>query len=145
MSRLSGITRLVRRICLLREQGDTVSAVRLEENDLATAVRDLRLAEGLEAVTEAGLREMFAAEERRVADAVVLAELLIPQLAGSFSTGATAGQRPGSNPSVGRTEPLPATRMVEPGTASPAIPDLLDAMLAADSAARRQRGNRLTT
>lgn len=135
---------MVRQICLLREQGEAVAATRLEENDFATAVRDLRLAEGLEAVTEAELQAMFLNEERRVADAVVLAELLIPRLAGAMAPAAANGQRPATIQLRTRDEPVSVTRVAESGAGSPAIPDLLDAMLAADSAARR-RGNRLAT
>jgi hypothetical protein len=145
VNRLSGIARLVRQICLLREQGDAMAATRLEANEFATAVRDLRLAEGLEAVTEAELQAMFVNEERRVADAVVLAELLIPRLAGSLAASAAAGQRPATIQLRAREEqPVPVSRAAETSAGSTAIPDLLDAMLAADSAARR-RGNRLAT
>ena len=71
--RVAGITRLMRQICLLREQGDTGRAARLHEHDLAAAVRDLRAAHGAEALLDDELRTLFAAEEQRVAEAVMLA------------------------------------------------------------------------
>ena len=127
--RVAGITRLMRRICLLREQGDAGQAAHLHEHDLAAAVRELRADHGAEAVSEDELRALFAAEEQRVAEAVVLAELLIPQL---------VGDRP---PVPAKSIPAPAAppRPLAPAAAagSPAIPDLLDAMLAAERTGRR--------
>lgn len=119
-----------------------MAAARVEENELATAVRDLRLGEGLDAVTEAELQAMFIAEERRVADAVVLAELLIPQLSGIVSTKSAPGHRPATELAPRAEETIPVARAAESGVGSTAIPDLLDAMLAADGAARRQNRNR---
>ena len=143
---MAAIVRLVRQICLLRERGEAAAATRLEENELATAVRDLRLAQGLEAVTEAELQVIFANEERRVADAVILAQLLIPQLAGANPAAVTSPvPRSGPSPTFGRADPALANRTTESGASTPAIPDLLDAMLAADSAARRHRNSRLVT
>lgn len=137
------MARLVRRICLLREQGEAATAAQLEQNEFANLVRDFRLAEGPEALPESELRTMFANEERRVADAMVLAELLIPHLAGSI----TKVNRTTVQPSAVSTPefPISFSRAAESPVGSTAIPDLLDAMLAADSAARRQKVNRLAT
>jgi len=138
--RLSTIARLVRRICLLRELGDAVAAAHLEENEFATAVRDIRLTDGPDALPEGGLQAMFVNEERRVADAVVLAELLIPQLAASILAGNNTAPRP--PPTSDRKVADSFSRAADPVAGSPAIPDLLDAMLAADAAARRQSASR---
>ena len=138
--RLTGIARLVRRICLLREQGDAAGAAKLEGNELAPAVRDIRLAEGLESLPEGELQTMFLNEERRVADAMILAELLIPPLIASIPLANGAGHRP--IPPSGRATPAAFPLATDPAAGSPAIPDLLDAMLAADAAARRQLPNR---
>ena len=129
----AGIARVVRQICLLREQGDAAQAARLQENDLADAVRDLRLAHGPAVLPEAELQAMFAAEEQRVAEAVILSELLIPRLVESWPVHSgpvrSAASRPGrESPSV--AAPAPAA-------GPPAIPDLLDAMLAAERPGRR--------
>lgn len=128
--RVAGITRLMRRICLLREQGDDAQAARLHEHDLPAAVRELRAAHGTEALSEAELRTLFAAEEQRVAEAVVLAELLIPQL---------TGPRPPVPARAVPAAPVPARPRAPAADArgSPAIPDLLDAMLAAERTGRR--------
>ena len=140
--RLSGLVRLVRRICVLREQGDEAAAAALEDNEFSTAVRDFRLAEGPDALPEGELRTMFVNEERRVADAVVLAELLIPRLVGSIPAASAAGPRQSMNDS--REEIVRHSRPAEPVSGSPAIPDLLDGMFAADDAARRQSANHRT-
>jgi hypothetical protein len=79
---------------------------------------------------------VFANEERRVADAVVLAELLIPQLAAAGPVGSGAGRR--TQLPAGREAPAVSHPSPAPAAGAPAIPDLLDAMLAADAAARRQ-------
>ena len=114
----------------------------MAENELASAVREIRLAEGPEALPEGELQVIFANEERRVADAVVLAELLIPQLAGSTPTANGAGSPPRE---PGRRAPVDVfSPVADPAAGSPAIPDLLDAMLAADAAARRQTAGRRT-
>ncbi len=127
--RVAGITRLMRRICLLREQGDAGQAARLREHDLAAAVRELRAAHGAEALSDDDLRALFAAEEQRVAEAVVLAELLIPQLVG--------GRAPAPAKSV-PAAPVPAhPRVPAAPPGPPGIPDLLDAMLAAERNGRR--------
>lgn len=127
--RVAGITRLMRRICLLREQGDAAQAARLQEHDLATAVRELRAAHGAEALPDEELGRLFAAAEQRVAEAVVLAELLIPQLVG--------GRPPIPVKSIPASSAPARSRTVEAAPGSPAIPDLLDAMLAAERTGRR--------
>lgn len=138
ISPLAGIVRCVRRICLLREQGDAAEATRLEKNDLANAIRDVRLAHGPDTLPESELRALFAAEEKRVVDAVILSELLIPQLVKSFP--------PSSLPPVQQTRPAPAVsaetatpfpRAAAAAGVSPIIADLLDAMLASERSGRR--------
>ncbi len=127
--RLAGITRLMRRICLLREQDDAGRASALQATELADAVREWRAAHGAEALSDDELRRLFAAEEQRVAEAVVLAELLIPQLVGG---------RPPVPAKPVPASPAPARpRTPAASSGSPAIPDLLDAMLAAERTGRR--------
>lgn len=147
---LQSLTRLVRRICLLTEQGDEAEAIRLESTQLAEAVRQYRHDHGPDALTEQHLGEIFVHEQRRAADAVVLAELLIPQLAGQsragWAQGASLSVHGARSPSV---EP-PAGSMAaaafdtaaarEAARTQPAsIPDFLDAMLAGETSQRRIR------
>ncbi len=127
----SGIVRLIRQICVFREQGDMIAAGRLRENDLAGAVDEFRRRHGAEALPDQDLLDLFAAEERRVADAVILSELLLPRLLAALSAARTdAVTRPvaRSLPSDARPAAIPA--------GPPAISDLLDAMLAAERSGR---------
>jgi hypothetical protein len=126
----SGIARIVRRICLLREQGDSAEAGRLEREELATAVRESRLAGGPETPGEQELGEIYARESRRIADAVVIAEILATRLAP-----AAAAPRPAPGPSLRAA--IPAVPRPA-GSGTPAIPELLDAMLDAERSGRRR-------
>jgi hypothetical protein len=131
---LRGISRLIRQICLLREQADLAQAARLQENELADAVRELRAARGPEALPESELQAMFAREEHRVAEAILLSELLVPRLV----SGLPASSRPvttTAGTAVVAESPRPYHKAAPAG--SPAIPDLLDAMLAAERNSRR--------
>jgi hypothetical protein len=131
---LRGIGRLVRQICLLREQAEPAQAAHLQENELAEAVRELQATQGPEALPESELQAMFAREERRVAEAAIMAELLVPRLVRAWPAA--------SGPAVaGNSRPVPfsspaAVRAAAPA-GSPDIPDLLDAMLAAERNSRR--------
>jgi hypothetical protein len=136
---MAGLARLVRQVCLLREQGDAAGAVRVQEKEFATAVRDIRLAEGPEALPESELRAMFATEEQRVAEAVILSELLIPQLVGSWPSISNL-DRPGTTRSAPGALPASAPAPT-PAAGPPTIPDLLDAMLAAERPGRRRPPN----
>jgi hypothetical protein len=131
---MAGITRLVRRICLLREQGDAAQAAHLQDDELAAAVRDLRLAHGPEAFAESELHGLFATEGRHVAEAVILSELLLPRLVECRPAAAAPRS---SGPARTFSPPPSAARAPVSAAGSPAIPDLLDAMLAAERHGRR--------
>ena len=137
---LAGITRCIRRICLLHEQGNTVEAISLQQGDFGNALRDFRLAHGPDSLPDAELRSMFEAEKKRVADAVVLSELLIPQLIKSFP--AAAASAPQIRPAAAAVAPardtaVPFPRAAAAAGVSPVIADLLDAMLASERGGRR--------
>ncbi len=126
---------MVRRICLLREDGEMLRARRMEETELQPAVGEYRKMRGDEALPERALEEIFAIETRRVADADALCELLVPRLTARLPFGV----------STGTTAAVPVSRVASPigaiGAAPagpPAIPDLLDAMLALDHAGSRR-------
>lgn len=120
------VIRLIRRICLLREQGDAAASA-LERDQLAAAVQAARAKLGADALPESELRQIFARESERAAEALAIAELIVQQLA------------PGSS-GVARGADLRAPRPREPRAPAPseppAIADLLDAMLASESQAR---------
>jgi hypothetical protein len=128
---LASIVRLVRRICLLREQGDQAGARRLQTGDLADAVKDVRLESGPASLSEEKLCALFVSESEHVAEAMVLAELLAPQLARLLPAADPSRTPLFASPPAAE----PATRAI-PGEA-PAISDLLDAMLAAERPGRR--------
>lgn len=129
------VIRCVRQICLLREQGEAEAAARLQENELGSAVRDLRLAQGPDALSGSELQTLFATEERRVAEALVLSELLIARLVETWPAG--SGPTPVRPLRSGDAAPSVRARPAVSATCSPAIPDLLDAMLAAEHSGRR--------
>lgn len=128
--RLAGLSRLIRRVCLLREQGNAGEANRLQAGELAGAIAEFRLWHGPESLTEAKVCALFLSETELVREALVLAEIMAPQLARLL---------PLAQP---RTEPVfpavPAERAAaRPMTdGPPAISDLLDAMLAAERPGR---------
>jgi len=103
----------------------------VETGELAVAVRNHRLSHGPDALPESELRAIFSAEAGRVADATILCELLAPPLAARLSLPAGIAPAPATRSSP--ASPRPAVV----ATGSPAIADLLDAMLAAQRDARR--------
>jgi hypothetical protein len=120
----SEVTRLYRRICLLRAGGEVEAAARLHATGLSAAL------EGVPAGpdTAARLQELYAAEDERIANAFALARVLAPLLAeqrGSTVSPAEAPAPAGGNPDVGR--PRAPGR---PGPAvAPSIADFIDGML----------------
>jgi len=125
---------------MLREQDNAAEASRVEQTEFANAIRDLRLAHGPEVLPESELRSMFAAEEKRVADAIVLSELLIPQLVKSFppASSTVAQSRPlATVASVQEASATPFPRAAAAAGVSPIIADMLDAMLASERTGRR--------
>lgn len=133
--RVAAISRLVRRVCLLREQGDLVEASEVESTRLVEALRALREASGPDALTDAGLQQLYGIERSRIADAEILCELLLPRLNGAFpAAGRVSAPR--------RIVPKPLPNRETPTTSGhPEIPELLDAMLAAERTGRRVAQN----
>ena len=74
------IARLIRRVCLLRIQGNWTGADDLETTLLAAAVREFRATHGSDALPDSELQEMFVLEEKQVVAAAIISELLLPQL-----------------------------------------------------------------
>ena len=132
VARLAGLSRLVRRVCLLREQGEAAEAGRLQQGDLATAIRDFRLAQGADALPEDKLTALFAAEGERVAEALLTAELLIQRLTSIWPTAPVAAPVIREPTVVAVRAP---TRLIP--AQPPVISDLLDAMLASERTSTR--------
>lgn len=93
---------------------------------------DYHQAHAEDPLPESRVHEMFAREEQRVAEVGIMAELLIPQLLGRLGSNAAAAPLSAVTPPPRRVE---EARPAPP--ASLAIPDLLDAMLAAERSTRR--------
>ena len=129
---MAGIVCLIRRICLLREQGEVARAEQLQAGELAEALTALREADGPEACSAVAVAQVFAREEERIADAQVLAELLAPRLGAARP--ATTAPLPAAAP-----PPSPPGRAPGVPAESLSIPDLLDAMLAAERTSPRTR------
>lgn len=124
----SEVARLCRRICLLRERGEPIEAERLRTGALAAAVAERRKPTDTDESIAEQLDAIFAREAERVADAVVLAELLAAQMTERFSAAAP----PGSSPSlVRKSHPPPAPSPRRPGAD---IADFIDDMIAQERA-----------
>ncbi len=109
---------------MLREQGEEAEAENLEKRQLADSIRDFRLASGVDALPDVELRQWYELETKRAQDAVILAEMLIPQLANCWPPAAVAqAHAPPSR------ERQPDLRPVANG-APAGIADMLDTMLA---------------
>ena len=117
--------RIYRRVCELRAIGRADEAVQLENSDLPAALAAARRA-GVD-VDESAL---FAGEDERVADALLLAELLAPMLASRLPS---APRLPAAGPPS-----APARASRSRTASSPQVADLIDDMLA-QAAARSQR------
>lgn len=123
----------MRRICLLREQGEPAEAGRLQQNDLPAAIGELRRAEGADVLRDDELAELFATETRRVTEALLTAEIMVQRLAELWSPLPVAGR---SAPAIAASA-SPATSRPAAPAGPPVISDLLDAMLAAERPSTR--------
>ncbi len=118
-------------MCVLRVRGLSVEAARLESAELADAISRVRQLDRDEAAGEAKMSALFAHEAERVADASVLAEILLPLLRDSVPprlARASFGllSRPVvSDPVLSRRAPAPA----------PGIADFIDEMIQQERAA----------
>ncbi len=114
------IARLCRQICLCRARGQTAEASRLE-----AALRDQTATE----TDEPTLQQIFSVEQRRVIDALILAELLGPMLVERLTL-AAGSERIALTPVAG-SPARPAAR----GT-PPDIADLIEGMIEQERSAR---------
>ena len=123
------VARLCRRICLLEERGERGAAEQLRAGALAEALLALRPAGG-EPDETVGLRlaTILAAEQERVANAVVLAELMAPLLREQARAGAAGVAPPVApgDPNAPTSSPIRSAARASPAT----IADFIDEMLA---------------
>ena len=118
------LARLCRKIWVDREKSG--QQVLSPEADFQQALIEIHTRFGADTLTEEDLWEIVRVEEKRVTDAFVLAELLLPRLLTVLRA-----KLPGlAAPSLA---PLPATASPEPRASPPAAPlgiaDLLEGML----------------
>lgn len=121
---------IYRRICVLRARGHSVEAARLQSTELSRAVSTLRQSLAGDPEIETKLGALFALEEERVANATVLAEILLPLLRESAAPSA---------PRAAATAPPSADRRRSSrppaAAAAPGIADFIDEMIQQERAA----------
>jgi hypothetical protein len=131
------VVRLCRRIALRRECGDTVAAEEIRCGPLAAALEIVRAKTGATAAeVERRLEVIFAAEQERVANAAVLAELLAPLLRDRLPAATADGAVPGS--ASPRLPPPPPPKRF----AAANIADFIDEMLAYERATASAESSR---
>jgi hypothetical protein len=130
------VLQFYRRICVLRATGEALAASCLETGELSRALAEATVA----GVPEDSWPARFAAEEKRVADAGLLAELLVPLLAERLhwpASPATAGLS-----AVLNAFPAKSAVRPDPGAPPPNVADLIEGMLAQERGEHRQRAAR---
>src|SRR5207253_349568 len=80
LSAWNEVAKMCRRICLLRATGQNAEAARAQSSDLPRAL-ELTGSRAADPAVANRLSALFASAEERIADALVLAELLAPMLA----------------------------------------------------------------
>lgn len=128
---LTGIIRLVRRICLYREQGETARAARLQADELVAAIAEHRLWHGPESLTDEKLCALFVSETDHVREAMAIAAALAPDLAA-----VVAPPDPEREPMFPPMRPLGSIKPFP--DRPPAIRELLDALMTANTPSRRE-------
>ena len=123
----SEVARVCRRVCVLRERGQKDEAERVRADEVMPMVALLRTATDTDAAITERLNTVFAAEAERVANAAVLAELLLPELTGQLRSLAVPVAAPTSP-----VPPLPAPAAVPKPTPPRrgSIADFIDDMIA---------------
>lgn len=127
---------------MLRERGERAEAARLEAEQLPDLLASLRAVGETEDEIQQRLTSLFAIEEERVADAAVLAELLLPALRGQVSASAADVQVPRQADTAVVTASLPIASSAPPPPVprkrSTDIATFIDEMLAQESAPARR-------
>lgn len=126
----SDVARLCRRICLLRERSQLDDAEKLRLGTLKETIAAVRTKNQSDEWIEQKLEVIFAAETERVANAVVLADLIAPLLAGPAQSAQTVATQaePAADAPVSVPESIPATPrpLADPGD----IASFIDEMIA---------------
>jgi hypothetical protein len=138
--------RLYRRVCLLRATGETTAADRLESGEFARALA--AASAGSPQRDENIWSDRLAAERRRIEDAQLLAELLVPLLAERLADSLTANLALSGEIGLGAGAAAVAARKAKAGRnrTTPSAPleiaDFIEGMLAQEREEGRQRATR---
>ena len=122
----SDIALVCRRVCVLRERGQNEVAERLRAGELMTMLAAVRTPGDSDAATTERLNAIFATEAERVANAAVVAEILVPMITEQLRPlmGSTVASSAIPTPVVVPPVPKPS----QPRPAS--IADFIDDMIA---------------
>ena len=123
----SDVARVCRRVCVLRERGQNEEAERLRAGELMTLLAAVRAPDESDAATTERLNALFATEAERVANATVLAEILVPMISEQLRPLAAPGRTAAETPALAAVAPV-VTKPVQPRPAS--IADFIDDMIA---------------
>jgi hypothetical protein len=123
---------MCRRVCVLRERGQHGEAEQLRTTSLAELVAALKSPAETDATITARLETIFAAETERVANAMVLADLLVPRLTEQLRSFAPL---PGMTPAaVNAAAPaMPPPKPAPARAATISIADFIDDMIAQEN------------
>jgi len=127
---------LCRRICVLDARSETAAAAQLRAGPLAAALARCRAEGETEEAISANLAATLHVETERVANAGVLAELMVPLLVGKL--GIAGNTAAGAH---SQTVPSTAAKSRHQTPAAPRIPgniaDFIDEMIAQEQPTRR--------
>ena len=124
------VRRIYRRVCVLRASGKVDDAAHLENQDLARALAEARIATNNHEEEAA----VLAQEAERVANATVLAELLAPMVAEQVRAASPRIPAPPSNTPVAAPAEQTSKAARPRRESVPTIADMLDGMLSQDPA-----------
>lgn len=132
------IARVCRRICVLRERGQADEAERLRAGELMEMLATVRTADESEIATTERLNGIFATEAERVANAAVLAEMLLPMIADQLRT--MVGSLTASSAAPAPAPSVAAPRVEKPATPrATSIADFIDEMIAQEKPPERPK------
>lgn len=120
------LARTCRQICVRRELS-TSAAAKIDE-ELEAALAEVRATFGADSVTYDDLVDIFQVESQRVADAVVLAEMIVPRLQSVLNRGTAPAVAEKSGAKTARRtdeKPKPAPAAAR----GLSIADMIDGML----------------
>ena len=120
---------MYRRVCLLRSEGRSGEAQRMEETELAAAAMQAREASESGPEADARLEALVAGESERVAAAFAFAEVLAPMLSDRLRALSPARAVAGNSG--------PSRPDIRPARDARGIADYIEEMLAQDRAASR--------